>query len=76
MSLSSQHPSVLSSDSHLLKIDTTTDQYSTPPKPLCVDYPLIVNDTLASPRQDTRFLYLAIHKLISNTQVSDKPRRK
>ena len=29
--LFSQKPSVLSSDSHLLKIDLTTDQYSTPP---------------------------------------------
>ena len=42
----SQNPSVLLSDSHLLNIDLTTDQYSTPPTPNRVDYRLIVNDTL------------------------------
>ena len=53
----SQNPSVFSSDSHLLNIDLNTDQYSTPPTPNRVDYPLIVNDTLVnSSRQDPRFL--------------------
>ena len=37
----SQNHSVLSSDSHLLNFDLTTDQYSTPPTPNRVDYPLI-----------------------------------
>ena len=53
----SQNPSVLSSDSHLLNIDPTTDQYSTPPTPNRIEYPLIVNDTLVnSPRQYPKFL--------------------
>ena len=42
----SRNPSILSSDSHLLNIDFTTVQYSTPPTPNRVDYPLIVNNTL------------------------------
>ena len=54
-----------------------TDQYSIPPTPNRVDYLLIVNDTLPnSPRQDPRFLYLATHKLNSNTHISDERRRK
>ena len=42
----SQNPSVLSSDNHLLNIDLTTDQKSTPPTPNRDDCTLIVNDTL------------------------------
>ena len=73
----SQNPSVLSSDSHLLNIDLTTDQYSTPPTPNRVDYPSIVNDTVInSPRQDPRFLYLATYKLNSNPSFSNERRRK
>ena len=73
----SLNPSVLSSDSHLLNIDLTTDQYSTPPTPNRVDYPLIVNNTLVnSPRQDPRFLYLATHKLNSNPHITNTRRRK
>ena len=73
----SQNSSILSSDNHLLNIDLTTDQYSTPPTPNRVDYPLIVNHTLVnSPRQDPRFLYLATHKLNSNPHISDTRRRK
>ena len=73
----SQNPSVLSSDSHLLNIDLNTDQYSTPPKPNRVDYPLTVNDTLVnSHHQDSRFLYLATNKLNSNTNFSNQRRRK
>ena len=73
----SQNSSLLSSDNHLLNIDLTTDQYSTPPTPNRVDYPLIVNNTLVnSPRQDPRFLYLATHKLNSNRHISDTRRRK
>ena len=73
----SQNPSVLSFDSHLLNIDPTTDQYSNPPTPNRVDYPLIVNDTLInSPRQDPRFLYLAIHKPNSYPNISNELRRK
>ena len=73
----SQNSSLLSSDNHLLNIDLTTDQYSTPPTPNRVDYPLIVNHTLVnSPRQDPRFLYLATHKLNSNLHISDTRRRK
>ena len=45
--------------------------------PSRVDYHLIVNDTLvSSPRQDPRVLYLANHKLTSNTQISGDRRRK
>ena len=66
-----------SSDSHLLNIDLTTDQYSTHPTPNRVDHPLIVNDThVNSPRQDPRFLYLATHKLNSNPNISNECRRK
>ena len=73
----SQNSSLLSSDNHLLNIDLTTDQYSTPPTPNRVDYPLIVNHTLVnSPRQDPRFLYLVTHKLNSNLHISDTRRRK
>ena len=73
----SQNSSIISSDSHLLNIDLTTDQYSTPPTPNRVDYPLIVNHTLVNnPRQDPRFLYLATHKLNSNPHISDARRRK
>ena len=73
----SQNSSILSSDSHLLNIDLTTDQYSTPPTPNRVDYPLIVNTTLDnSPRQDPRFLYLATHKLNSNPHISNVRRPK
>ena len=73
----SQNSSILSSDNHLLNIDLTTDQYSTPPTPNRVDYPLIVNHTLVkSPRQDPRFLYLATHKLTTNPHISDTRRRK
>ena len=73
----SQNSSILSSDSHLLNIDLTTDQYSIPPTPNRVDYPLIVNHTLVNnPRQDPRFLYLATHKLNSNPHISDARRRK
>ena len=73
----SQNSTLLSSDSHLLNIDLTSDQYSTPPTPNRVDYPLIVNNTLVnSPRQDPRFLYLATHKLNSNRHISDTRRRK
>ena len=61
----------------MLNIDLTTDQYSTPPTPNRVDYPLIVNDTLVnSPRQDPRFLYFATHKLNSNPNISNERRRK
>ena len=68
----SQNSSILSSDSHLLNIDLTTDQYSTPPTPNRVDYPLIVNNTLVnSPRQDPCFLYLATHKPNSNPHISN-----
>ena len=71
------HNSTILSDSHLLNIDLTTDQYSTPPTPNRVDYPLIVNNTLvSSPRQDPRFLYLATHKLNSNPHLSNVRRRK
>ena len=63
--------------SHLLNIDLTTDQYSTPPTPNRVDDPLIVNNTLVnSPRQDPRFLYLANHKLNSNPHSSNARLRK
>ena len=73
----SQNSSLLSSDNHLLNIDLTTDQYSTPPTPNRVDYPLIVNNTLVnSPRQDPRFLYLATHKPNSNIHISNTRRRK
>ena len=73
----SQNPSVLSSDSHLLNFDLNTDQYSTPPTANRVDYPLIVNDTLVnSHHQDSRFLYLATNKLNSNTNFSNERRRK
>ena len=73
----SQNSSILSSDNHLLNIDLTTDQYSTPPTTNRVDYPLIVNHTFVnSPRQDPRFLYLATHKLNSNPHISDTRRRK
>ena len=73
----SQNSSLLSSDNHLLNIDLTTDQYSTPPTPNRVDYSLIVNHTLVNgPRQDPRFLYLATHKLNSNLHISDTGRRK
>ena len=73
----SQNSSILSSDNHLLNIDLTTDQYSTPPTPNRVDYPLIVNHTLVkSPRQDPRFLYLATHKLNTNPHISDTRSRK
>ena len=44
----SQNSSLLSSDNHLLNIDLTTDQYSTPLTPNRVDYPLIVNHTLVN----------------------------
>ena len=71
------HNSTSLSDSHLFNIDLTTDQYSTPPTPNLVDYPLIVNNTLvSSPRQDPRFLYLATHKLNSNPHISNVRRRK
>ena len=73
----SQNSSVLSSDSHLIKIDLTTDQYPAPPTPNRVEFPLIVNDTLInSPRQDLRFLYLATHKLNSNPNISNERRHK
>ena len=69
--------STIFSDSHLLNIDLTTDQYSTPPTLNRVDYPLIVNNTLVSSRrQDPRFLYLATHKLNSNPHISNVRRRK
>ena len=71
------HNSTILSDSHLLNIDLTTDQYSTPPTPNRVDYPLIVNNTLvSSPRQDPRFLYLPTHKPNSNPHISNLRRRK
>ena len=57
----SQNPCVLSSDSHLLNIDLTTDQYATPNTPNRVNYPFIVNITLVNTCQDPRFLYLATH---------------
>ena len=61
----------------LLNIGLTTDQYSTPPSPNRVDYPLIVNNALhCNPRQDPRFLCHATHKLNSNTQLSDECRRR
>ena len=61
----------------MLNIDLTTDQYSTPPTPNRVDYPLIGNDTLInSPRQDPRILYLATHKPNSNLNISNERRRK
>ena len=73
----SQNPILLSSDNHLLNIDLTTDQYSTPPTPNRVDYPLIViNTRINNPRRDPRFLYLATHKLNSNPHISDTRRRK
>ena len=62
---------------HLLNIDLTTDQNSTPTTPNRVDYPMIVNDThFSSPRQDLRFLYIAFQKRISKTQIYDERRRK
>ena len=70
----SQNSTILS-DSHLLNIDLTTDQYSTPTTPNRVDYPLIVNNTLVS-SQDPRFLYLATHKCNSNPHISNVRRRK
>ena len=71
------HNSTILSDSHLLNIDLTTDQYSTPPTPNRVDYPLTVNNTfVSSPRQDPRFLYLATHKVNSNPHISNVRRRK
>ena len=61
----------------MLNIDLTTDQYSTPPTPNRVDYPLFLNNTLVnSPRHDPRFLYLATHKLNSNPHISNARRRK
>ena len=61
----------------MLNIDLTTDQFSTPPTPNCVDYPLIVNDTLVnSPRQDPGCLYLFTHKRNSKTNISNERRRK
>ena len=61
----------------MLNIDLTTNQSSTPPTPNCIDYPLIANDTLVnSPRQDPRFIYLAIHKPNSNPNISNERRRK
>ena len=61
----------------MLIIDLNTDQYSIPPTPNRVDYPLIVNDTLVnSPRQDPRFLNFATHKLDPNTNISNERRRK
>ena len=38
--------STLTSDSHFINIDLDFDQYSTPPTPNRVDYPLIVDNTL------------------------------
>ena len=73
----SQNPSVLSSNSHLININLTTDQNSTPPTINHVHYPLIVNITLvSSPRQDLQFLYLATQKINYNTQISDERLRK
>ena len=61
----------------MLIIDLTTDQYSTPPTPNRVDYPLIVNDTfINSPRRDPRFLYLATNKFNSNPNISNERRCK
>ena len=55
--VTSRNASVLSSDCHFQTIDLTIDQYSTPPTPNRVDYPLSINDTFVShPRQDLRFL--------------------
>ena len=72
--------SVFFQKDHLLNIDLTTDQNSTPPTPNRVDYLLIVNNTLIentySPRRDPRFLYLATHKHNSNPHISDTRRRK
>ena len=73
----SENPNVLFFDEHPLKIDLSTDQFFTPPTPNRVDYPLIFNDTLvSSPLRDPRFLYLATHKLNSNSQISEERRRK
>ena len=73
----SQKPCVLSSDNHLLNIDLTPDQNSTPPIPNRVDCPLILNDNpVSSPRQDHRFLCLATHKKKSNNHFSDERLRK
>ena len=73
----SQNPSVLSSEEHILNIDLSVDQYSTPPTPNLVDYLLIANNTLvSSPRQDPCFLYFSTSKLDSNTQIFDERRRK
>ena len=61
----------------MIKIDLTTDQYSTPPTFNRVGYPLIINNTLVnSPRQNPSFLYLATHKLNPNPKISKERRRK
>ena len=70
-SRSSFRVSILTSDSHLIKLDLDFDQYSTPSTPNRVDYPLIVDNTLIqSPRQDPRFRLLAIHKITNHPSIS------
>ena len=49
-------------------MDLTTDQYCIRPTPNRIDYPLIVNNThVYQPRQDFRFIYLATHKSLRNS---------
>ena len=71
--LTSQNPSVFSSDEHLLNIDIFTDEYSTPPTPNRVHYQQIVNDILvSSPCKEPRFFYFACDKMNSNVQSSQR----
>ena len=63
--------STLTSGSQLIIIDLDIDQYSTPPTPNRVDYPLIVDNTvIQSPRLDPRFRFLAIHKSTNRPSIS------
>ena len=63
--------STLTSDSHLINIDLDIDQYSSPPTPNRVDYPLIVDNTLVqSPRHDPRFRFFATHKITNHPSIS------
>ena len=63
--------STLTSDSQFINIDLDIDQYSFPPNPNRVDYPLLVDNTLIrSPRQDPRFRFLAIHKITNHPSIS------
>ena len=53
-----------------MNIDLDLDQYSTPPTPNSVYYPLIVDNTrIQSPRQDHRSRFLAIHKITNHSSI-------